>query len=199
MPDLRRICIYCGSSSGNAPAYHEVAHALGAYFAQIGIGIVYGGGNVGLMGALADGALAHHGEVIGVIPQALLEKELGHRGVSELRVVRSMHERKQMMADLSDGFVALPGGFGTLEELFEALTWLQLSFHDKPVGLLNVDGFFDPLLSFIQQMCLSGFLRPEHASLLIVEHTPERLMERMRSFIPPPVGKWMEPPHTSPS
>lgn len=197
MPDLRRICVYCGSSSGNNPVYHAAARAVGAFLAQSGIGIVYGGGNVGLMGALADGALAHHGEVIGVIPQALLDKELGHRRVSALHVVRSMHERKQMMADLSAGFIALPGGFGTLEELFETLTWLQLSFHDKPVGLLNIHGFFDPLLGFIQQMNLSGFLRPEHAELLLVENEIAPLLQRMRAFAPPAMEKWAEPPSPS--
>jgi uncharacterized protein (TIGR00730 family) len=144
------------------------------------------------MGAVADGALSQHGEVIGVIPQSLMEKELGHGGVTELRVVASMHERKQMMVDLSDGFIALPGGFGTLDELFETLTWLQLSFHDKPVGLLNVGGFFDGLVDFIGHMSRNGFLKPEHAACVLVENDSARLLERMETFRPPELGKWIE-------
>ncbi len=192
MPSLRRICVYCGSNSGNDPVHRNAAHDLGGFLARNGIGVVYGGGNIGLMGALADGALAQSGEVIGVIPQALLEKELGHRGVTELRVVGSMHERKQMMVDLSDGFIALPGGFGTLDELFETLTWLQLAFHDKPVGLLNVGGFFDGLVDFIHHMSHSGYLKPEHAACVLVETGTEKLLQRMQSFSPPDLGKWIE-------
>lgn len=192
MSRLRRICVYCGSNSGNNPAHRTAAHALGAFLAGAGIGLVYGGGHVGLMGAVADGALSQNGEVIGVIPQSLMEKELGHGGVTELRVVTSMHERKQMMVDLSDGFIALPGGFGTLDELFETLTWLQLSFHDKPVGLLNVGGFFDGLVDFIGHMSHNGFLKPEHAACMLVENDPGRLIERMETFRPPDLGKWIE-------
>lgn len=192
MSRLRRICVYCGSNSGNNPAHRTAAHALGAFLADAGIGLVYGGGHVGLMGAVADGALSQNGEVIGVIPQSLMEKELGHGGVTELRVVTSMHERKQMMVDLSDGFIALPGGFGTLDELFETLTWLQLSFHDKPVGLLNVGGFFDGLVDFIGHMSRNGFLKPEHAACMLVENDPGRLIERMETFRPPDLGKWIE-------
>lgn len=192
MSRLRRICVYCGSNSGNNPAHRTAAHALGAFLADAGIGLVYGGGHVGLMGAVADGALSKSGEVIGVIPQSLMEKELGHGGVTELRVVTSMHERKQMMVDLSDGFIALPGGFGTLDELFETLTWLQLSFHDKPVGLLNVGGFFDGLVDFIGHMSRNGFLKPEHAACMLVENDPVRLIERMETFRPPDLGKWIE-------
>jgi uncharacterized protein (TIGR00730 family) len=160
--------------------------------ARSGIGLVYGGGNVGLMGSVADGALSQNGEVIGVIPKSLMEKELGHGGVTELHVVTSMHERKQMMVDLSDGFIALPGGFGTLDELFETLTWLQLSFHDKPVGLLNVGGFFDGLIEFIDHMSRSGFLKPEHARCVLVENDPTQLLAAMESFRPPDLGKWIE-------
>jgi len=192
MPRLSRICVYCGSNPGNNPAHHTAAHELGAFLASSGIGLVYGGGHVGLMGAVADGALAKGGEVIGVIPKSLMDKELGHDGVTELRVVHSMHERKQMMVDLSDGFIALPGGFGTLDELFETLTWLQLSFHDKPVGLLNVGGFFDGLIEFIHHMSRQGFLKPEHAACLLVEDTAPKLLERMRTFRPPDLGKWIE-------
>jgi uncharacterized protein (TIGR00730 family) len=192
MSKLRRICVYCGSNAGNDPAHRAAAHDLGAFLARSGIGLVYGGGNVGLMGAVADGALSQNGEVIGVIPKSLMEKELGHGGVTELHVVTSMHERKQMMVDLSDGFIALPGGFGTLDELFETLTWLQLSFHDKPVGLLNVGGFFDGLIEFIDHMSRSGFLKPEHARCVLVENDPTQLLAAMESFRPPNLGKWIE-------
>lgn len=192
MSKLRRICVYCGSNAGNDPAHRAAAHDLGAFLARSGIGLVYGGGNVGLMGAVADGALSQNGEVIGVIPKSLMEKELGHGGVTELHVVTSMHERKQMMVDLSDGFIALPGGFGTLDELFETLTWLQLSFHDKPVGLLNVGGFFDGLIEFIDHMSRSGFLKPEHARCVLVENDPTQLLAAMESFRPPDLGKWIE-------
>ncbi|MGV3660629.1 MAG: TIGR00730 family Rossman fold protein [Prosthecobacter sp.] len=192
MSRLRRICVYCGSSSGNDLAHREAAHDLGAFLARNGIGLVYGGGHVGLMGALADGALSQNGEVIGVIPHALMAKELGHGGVTDLRVVGSMHERKQLMVDLSDGFIALPGGFGTLDELFETLTWLQLSFHDKPVGILNVGGFFDGLIEFIAQMSRDGFLKQEHAECVLVEQDAAKLLARMEAFRPPELGKWIE-------
>lgn len=192
MSKLHRICVYCGSSAGNHPAHRATALAIGGLLAREGITVVYGGGNVGLMGAVADGALAAGGKVIGVIPQSLLEKELGHRSVTELHVTGSMHERKQMMVDLSDGFIALPGGFGTLDELFETLTWLQLGFHDKPVGLLNANGFFDGLTTFITHMSREGFLKPEHADCVLVESDAEKLLARMRTFRPPDLGKWIE-------
>lgn len=165
---------------------------MARFLAQQGICIVYGGGRVGLMGAVAEAALTAGGSVIGVIPAALMDKELGHNGVSELHVVRSMHERKQMMADLSDGFIALPGGFGTFDELFETLTWLQLGFHAKPVGLLNVAGFFDELLNFLATTCRAGFLLPQHQACLLVDTDPAALLARMRSFEPPKLGKWIE-------
>jgi uncharacterized protein (TIGR00730 family) len=192
MSRLRRICVYCGSSPGNDPLHRTTAYELGVFLAQSGLGLVYGGGNVGLMGAVADGALSKQGEVIGVIPQSLMEKELGHGGVTELHVVNSMHERKQLMVDLSDGFIALPGGFGTLDELFETLTWLQLSFHDKPVGLLNVGGFFDGLVNFVSHMTQSGFIKAEHAASLLVEPQAAPLLSRMKDFRPPDLGKWIE-------
>nr|WP_294233576.1 TIGR00730 family Rossman fold protein [Prosthecobacter sp.] len=192
MPRLSRICVYCGSNPGNNPAHRAAAYELGAFLASAGHGLVYGGGHVGLMGAVADGALSKGGEVIGVIPKSLMDKELGHGGVTELRVVGSMHERKQMMVDLSDGFIALPGGFGTLDELFETLTWLQLAFHDKPVGLLNVGGFFDGLIDFISHMSQNGFLKPEHAACVLVQSTPAGILEAMSSFRPPDLGKWIE-------
>lgn len=192
MSNLHRICVYCGSSPGDDPAHRATAQALGGFLAREGLTVVYGGGNIGLMGAVADGALAAGGQVIGVIPQSLLEKELGHRGVTELHVTGSMHERKQMMVDLSDGFIALPGGFGTLDELFETLTWLQLGFHHKPVGILNIGGFFDGLIGFIRHMSQSGFLKPEHADCVLVESSAQKLLSRMRTFQPPDLGKWIE-------
>ncbi|WP_395718132.1 TIGR00730 family Rossman fold protein [Prosthecobacter sp.] len=192
MPRLNRICVYCGSNPGNNPAHRAAAHDLGVFLASSDIVLVYGGGHVGLMGAVADGALSKGGEVVGVIPKSLMDKELGHGAVTKLHVVASMHERKQMMVDLSDGFIALPGGFGTLDELFETLTWLQLSFHDKPVGLLNVGGFFDGLIEFIHHMSRQGFLKPEHAACVLVDADPSRLLERMRTFRPPDLGKWIE-------
>jgi uncharacterized protein (TIGR00730 family) len=192
---MKRICVYCGSSSGANPVHREAAESLGALLAGHGIGLVYGGGNVGLMGAVADGALRGSGEVIGVIPSALMEKELGHAGVTKLHVVASMHERKQLMADLSDGFIALSGGIGTLEELFETFTWLQLGFHSKPVGLLNVGGFYDHLLTFLRHTSAERFVRAEHLESLLVETDAGALLERMARFRPPPNSKWeTEPP-----
>jgi uncharacterized protein (TIGR00730 family) len=186
-----RIAIYCGSSRGLDPVFQTAAADLARHLVSQDIGIVYGGGNVGLMGVIADAALAAGGEVIGVIPESLLAKELGHGGVTELHVVRSMHERKQMMVDLSDGFIALPGGFGTLDELFETLTWLQLGFHSKPVGLLNVAGFFDHLLTFLDHMTATGFLKPEHRASLVTETDPARLLTAMQAFQPHTCGKWI--------
>ena len=186
-----RIAIYCGSSRGLDPVFQTAAADLARHLVSQDIGIVYGGGNVGLMGVIADAALAAGGEVIGVIPESLLAKELGHGGVTELHVVRSMHERKQMMVDLSDGFIALPGGFGTLDELFETLTWLQLGFHGKPVGLLNVACFFDHLLTFLDHMTATGFLKPEHRASLVTETDPARLLTAMQAFQPHTCGKWI--------
>lgn len=187
-----RIAIYCGSSRGLDPLFQTAAADLARYLVSQGIGIVYGGGNIGLMGVIADAAIVAGGEVIGVIPESLMAKELGHGGVTELHVVRSMHERKQMMVDLSDGFIALPGGFGTLDELFETLTWLQLGFHGKPVGLLNVAGFFDHLLTFLDHMTGTGFLKPEHRASLLMETDPATLLTSMRAFQPHTCGKWIQ-------
>ena len=187
-----RIAIYCGSSRGLDPIYATMAAEIATYLAKQSIGIVYGGGNVGIMGVIADAALAAGGEVIGVIPESLLAKELGHGGVTELHVTRTMHERKQKMVDLSDAFIALPGGFGTLDELFETLTWLQLGFHGKPVGLLNVAGFFDHLLTFLDHMSTTGFLKPEHRSSLITETDPEALLQAIRAFQPYTCEKWID-------
>ena len=187
---MKRICVYCGSSSGADPIHCEVAEKVGALLASRGIGLVYGGGNVGLMGVVADGALRAGGEVIGVIPAALMDKELGHTGVTKLHVTASMHERKQLMADLSDGFIALPGGIGTLEELFETLTWLQLGFHGKPVGLLNVGGFYDHLLTFLRHATAEGFMRDAHLASLLVETDAEALLARMADFRAASLPKW---------
>lgn len=188
---MRRIAIYCGSSRGLDPDFPTAAAGLARHLVSQGIGIVYGGGNVGLMGVVADAALAAGGEVIGVIPESLLAKELGHQGCTQLHVTRSMHERKQLMVDLSEGFIALPGGFGTLDELFETLTWLQLGFHTKPVGLLNVNGFFDHLLTYLDHMTAAGLLKPEHRASLLTDTSPQGLLEKMRTFQPHTCGKWI--------
>jgi uncharacterized protein (TIGR00730 family) len=186
------MAIYCGANSGTEPIYRQTAAAVARYLAEQGIGIVYGGGKVGLMGAVADAALAAGGEVIGVIPQSLMDKELAHAGVTHLHVVKSMHERKQLMTDLSDGVIALPGGFGTLDELFESLTWLQLGFHEKPIGLLNVRGFFDGLIEFIARAREAGFLREEHERCVLVDEDSAGLLAKMKAFQPPNLGKWIE-------
>lgn len=163
---MKTLCVYCGSNAGNDPAYADMARALGARMAKDGIALVYGGGNVGLMGIVADAVLAHGGEAIGVIPQQLVDWEVAHRGLTRLEVVDSMHARKARMFDLADGFVALPGGFGTLEELFEATTWSQLGYHRKPVGLLNAAGYYDHLLAFLDHGAAEGFIRAQHRPLL---------------------------------
>ncbi|HSI10538.1 MAG TPA: TIGR00730 family Rossman fold protein [Chthoniobacter sp.] len=176
---MRRICIYAGSSFGASPDYATAAAAFGAACARRGFGIVYGGGSVGLMGVLADAALEAGGEVIGVIPRAMVAEERGHHGVTELIPVESMHERKQRMAELSDAFVALPGGIGTLEEVIEVFTWLQLGLHLKPVGLLNVAGFYEPLLRLLDHMRDEQFITPVHHAMLAVEQESERLLDRL--------------------
>lgn len=182
--ELRRVCVFCGSLSGGDPAYVEAARSLGETLAAAGIGLVYGGGRVGMMGRLAEGALSLGGEVIGIIPRALMEKELGHTGVTELRVVESMHERKALMAALSDGFAALPGGFGTLEELLEALTWAQLGLHRKPCALMNVRGYFDPLLEQLDRGVQTGFVHGADRTLLRVAPTPDALLSILRLPFP---------------
>lgn len=179
MKKIERLCVYCGSSSGAQPAYRAAALALGASLAARGIELVYGGGHVGLMGAVADGALAGGGRVIGVIPQALMKRELGHTGIQDLRVVGDMHERKLTMANLADAFIALPGGWGTLEELTEMLTWLQLAIHAKPIGVLNVAGYFDHLLAFAETMMREAFVRAEHRSLFCVAEDAEKLIDQL--------------------
>jgi len=189
---LKTVCVYCGSNVGENPIYRKVAEEVGYLFAQRNIRLVYGAGHVGLMGVLADAALSAGGTVIGVIPEALANWEVAHSGLTELHQVANMHERKAMMADLSDAFIALPGGFGTLEEIFEVLTWTQLRFHDKPCGLLNVHGFFDPLLTFLNHMTAEGFLRPEHRHLVYTAEGIEPLLEALESFSPPTVEKWWD-------
>ncbi|MDB5798549.1 MAG: putative lysine decarboxylase family protein [Paucimonas sp.] len=190
---MKAICVYCGSSSGNSAAYPAAARAMAAEMVQQGLALVYGGGRIGLMGTIADEVLRLGGEVTGVIPDALMKKEVGHTGLSKLVVVRDMHERKALMAELSDGFIALPGGIGTMEELFEATTWLQLGLHEKPVGLLNVNGFYDALLAFMQHMVAQGFLRAEHATLMQDAAEPQALLARMRASSPVAAGKWLDP------
>jgi uncharacterized protein (TIGR00730 family) len=174
---LRHLCVFCGSNRGNNPAYEAAAQQLGAELASRGITLVYGGGNVGLMGILADATLHAGGKVIGVIPEALMAREVGHRGLTELHIVKTMHERKALMAELSDGFIALPGGIGTFEEFFEVLTWAQLGIHNKPCALLNVAGFFDPLLQMIEHTVAEGFLRPSHRSHMVVASEIAALIE----------------------
>ena len=189
---MRRICVFCGSSGGVRPEYAEAARKLGATLASRRLGLVFGGGRVGLMGQIADAVLDAGGEVLGVIPRSLYEMEVAHTGVTDLRVVDSMHDRKALMADLSDGFIALPGGMGTLEELFEVLTWAQLGFHEKPCGLLEVAGYFDDLIAFLHHAVGERFLKARHRELLMVESCPERLLDRFAVHRPPAVEKWID-------
>lgn len=188
---MRRVCVFCGSSVGNKPAYLDAARAMGKLLATRGIGLVYGGGAVGLMGVIADAALEAGGSVIGVIPQALFDREIGHGGVTDLRIVDSMHTRKAMMAELSDAFIAMPGGVGTFEEFFEAITWTQLGLHRKPCGLLNVDGFYTPLALFIDQAVSEGFIKPIHRTAIIVDSDPARLLDSLATIDLPDVPKWI--------
>jgi uncharacterized protein (TIGR00730 family) len=191
---MKNLCIFAGSNSGSDPAYRSVAEALGRTLAERGIGVVYGGARVGLMGALADAALAAGGSVVGVIPEALVAKEVAHASLTRLHVVDSMHTRKAMMASLSDGFIALPGGWGTLEEFFEVLTWGQLGLHQKPCGLLNVNGYFDGLLAFVNETVSRGFVRKEYLEMIVVETMPAPLIDRLAAYLPPSVTKWIVDP-----
>jgi uncharacterized protein (TIGR00730 family) len=192
MSELKRVCVFSGSSPGARPGYREMARELGQALARGGLGIVYGGARVGLMGVLADAALESGGEVIGVMPRALADKELAHAGLTELRVVSSMHERKQQMSDLADGFVALPGGMGTVEELTEVLTWAQLGIHRKPCGVMNVEGYYDRLIHFLDHAVAERFVTPAHRSMLVVATTPGELLQAFRSYQAPAVAKWMD-------
>ena len=189
---MRRLCVFCGSSPGARPEYREAAAGLGRLLGEHGVGLVFGGGRVGLMGVLADAALAAGAEVIGVIPRALWDLEVGHAGLADLRIVDSMHERKAMMAELADGFVALPGGIGTLEELFEVWTWSQLGLHAKPCGLLDVAGYYAPLARFLEHAVAERFLRPEHRRLLYVECDAAVLLARLAEHRPPEIPKWID-------
>jgi hypothetical protein len=189
---ISRVCVFCGSSAGKRGSYAEAARSLGSLLAERSIGLVYGGASVGLMGAVADATLERGGEVVGVIPQRLVDREIAHPGLSELRVVGSMHERKALMADLSDAFVGLPGGAGTLDELFEAWTWGQLGLHRKPCGLLDVDAFFGPLLALADHLTEEGFLSAESRRIVLVDEEPARLLDRLEAYEPPP-EKWAAP------
>jgi uncharacterized protein (TIGR00730 family) len=189
---MKRICVFAGSSSGSRPEYLAAARELGRVLAERKLGLVYGGARVGLMGALANEALAGGAAVIGVMPEALVAKEVAHGGLTELRVVKSMHERKAMMADLADGFIALPGGWGTVEEFFEILTWAQLGLHRKPCGLLNAAGYYDRLLAFVDHGVAEEFVRPEQRPMITVGASPAELLDAMASYLPPAVEKWIE-------
>jgi uncharacterized protein (TIGR00730 family) len=186
-----RYCVFSGSSSGVRPEYAEAARALGRLFVREGIGLVYGGASVGLMGAISDAVIDAGGEAIGVIPRDLVEKELASTRVRDLRVTSSMHERKAMMAELSDGFIALPGGIGTFEEMFEIWTWAQLGYHTKPIGMLNVAGFYDGLAAFLDRVVDEGFLKAKQRGMMLCESEPEKLLRAMSEYVPPRADKWI--------
>jgi len=188
----KRFCIFCGSSVGSRPSYASAAVSLAAQLVSQKISIVYGGGRVGLMGALADAALERGGEVIGVIPRALLQKEIAHQRLTDLRIVESMHERKALMAELADAFIALPGGYGTFEEFCEILTWTQLGLQQKPCGILNADGYYDPLLALFDHAVQESFLKLEHRRLVLADSSAESLVRRMMQYEMPPVEKWIQ-------
>ena len=188
---MNKICVYCGSSPGKQPEYRTAARALAAAMNQHNMDLVYGGASVGIMGEIADAVLTEGGKVTGIMPQALVDKEVSHPGLSELIVVQSMHERKQVMADISDGFIAMPGGLGTLEELFEILTWGQLGFHQKPCGLLNIAGYYDQLTSFLQHAVDEQFVKLKHAEMLLASSDPQALLEAMLQYQPPSGDKWI--------
>lgn len=188
-----RLCVFCGASPGRDPGYLALARSVGGGLAARGIGVVYGGGRVGLMGAVADAALEAGGEVIGVIPTRLVDRELAHRGLTDLRVVDTLHARKTLMADLSDGFIALPGGFGTLEELTEVVSWAQLDLHAKPIGLLGPDGYWDGLIEWLDHVLAEGFIAPQHRGLVAVDPDLDALLDRFAHWSPP-ASRWTDPP-----
>ncbi|MFJ4391293.1 LOG family protein [Pseudomonas soli] len=189
---VRSVCVFCGASIGANPAYREAAVALGQAIARRGLTLVYGGGAVGLMGTVADAAMAAGGEVVGIIPQSLMNAEIGHKGLTRLEVVDGMHARKARMAELSDAFIALPGGLGTLEELFEVWTWGQLGYHAKPLGLLDVNGFYAKLGGFLDHIVEEGFVRKQHRAMLLLGEQPDELLDGMDSFVAPVVPKWVD-------
>lgn len=193
---IARICVFCGSNSGADPLYARAARDVGALLARERIALVYGGGSVGLMGIVADAVLENGGEVIGVIPRALWEREVGHRSLTKLHIVETMHERKAMMASLADAFIALPGGIGTLEEIFEIWTWAQLGLHAKPCGFLDVAGFYAPLMEFLDRAVVAGFLREQHRAVALVDDDPTRLLQRFNEYEPPRVEKWISKEET---
>jgi uncharacterized protein (TIGR00730 family) len=188
---MTRICVYCGSSAGGDGVYVDAARATGRALLERGLGLVYGGGSVGLMGVIADTVIAGGGEVSGVIPEALLAREIAHPDVTELKVVSSMHERKQVMNDLADGFIALPGGFGTFEELFEVLTWAQLGIHRKPVGVLDIASYWRPLLELVDHAVAEGFIQPAYRAMLLAAPDPKELLEQFERYKPPRVPRWL--------
>jgi uncharacterized protein (TIGR00730 family) len=188
---MKKICVFCGSNYGAKLVYTEVAQYLGRLIAEKGFTLVYGGGNVGLMGEIANSVLAHNGKVIGVMPKNLVDKEIAHQSLTELHVVHSMHERKALMAELSDAFIALPGGFGTFEEFFEVVTWSQLGIHKKPCGVLNVDGFYDSLLKLIENAVAEKFIRKENAELILSDSNPDILLHKIKNWNPVFIDKWI--------
>jgi uncharacterized protein (TIGR00730 family) len=189
---MKRICVFCGSSAGSQPEYHACAQQLGAELTRRKIGLVYGGGNVGLMGAIADSVLEAGGEAIGVIPEHLMSREIGHNRLTKLHIVRSMHERKALMSDLSDAFIALPGGFGTLEEFCEVLTWSQLGLHAKPCGIVNVLGYYTPLLAMLDHAVQERFLKPQNRALVLARDKPAELLQALEDWRPVHVEKWLD-------
>lgn len=191
--NINKIAVYCASATGFNTIYMEQAYALGKAIALRGKALVYGGAHVGLMGAVANGVLENKGEVHGVIPEFLKVKELEHKGITYSYVVATMHERKAKMEELSDAFIALPGGFGTMEELFEMITWAQLALHKKPIGLLNIEGFYDPMIQFVEEMISRGFVKEEYRSLLIVDSNIESLLDKMGKYVPLQNDKWFKP------
>ena len=193
---MKSICVYCGSSPGRTEAYSKAAKQLGKSIAERNIKLVYGGASVGIMGIVADAVLEYGGQAVGVIPEALVRKEVAHHHLTELHITGSMHERKMLMSNLADGFIALPGGIGTLEEIAEIWTWAQLGFHKKPFGLLNIDGYYDSLIAFLDHTVVEQFVRQPHRSMLMVETVPDTLLDRFSSYVAPDVVKWIGPKET---
>lgn len=191
MVAMKSLCVFCGANPGTNPAYLEAAKQLGGMLADKNIRLIYGGGKVGMMGALADGCIARRGKVTGVIPKFLVDKEVAHNRLNELLIVGSMHERKKKMADLSEGFLALPGGMGTLEELFEVVTWGQLGLHEKPIGLLNVADYFTPLLNFLDHAAAEKFIRPEHRALIMADTQAPNLLQQLMDYRSPRLERWL--------